>query len=378
MKKTILSLALLATTSVAQAGPWTVLTDWDYINEAGFVNAQTGYADEGAFADPWGADATAIDIPGVTTTVDAFYNPVDSTATADPAALDSGAGTVVVPGEHYVDSQGYNWFYNSDAGAWFNYGTSTSSEVGTTGTSHNGETTILERSQFLGLDVFDSACWGLDNQPKPSCVVFEDDNGNDSSRIEGTATTGMYGNQTFSEGTAITHQNNPAGAPSLTSILLADGLQISNSELATGSYLAPELFIPINFVETFEGSNSLWPEAPDDMFILDFGFGNTPIDIEFGPGYLDFVVDVVFDNSDFAANGEDYHKEYQVTTRLSGLEFFQSSNGQVAGILTEEGQDNTLNAQFAITAINVPEPTTIGFFGLSLLGLAGLARRKKA
>lgn len=385
MKKSIIAATLLATSSVATAGPWTVISDWDYINEAGFFAAQTGYADDGSFSDPYGIDAfvPAVNVPGVTTTVDGNYVPTDSTGVPDLALVDAAAGATgtFIAANHYVDANGYNWFLNTDGviPVWFNYGTTTSSEAGTTGTSNNGFTSILDAN--AAFDVFDSACWGLSGQPLPSCVKFVDENGDDSSRIEGLATTGMYGNQIFNEGTSVTHENNPAGAPSLTSIVLADGLQLASSELAGGAILAPELYIPINFVETFANAQALWPEAPDDMFILDFSVldGTSDVSVDFGADFVDFTIGLTLENSDFASNGEDYHKEYEITTRLSGLDFFSSSeNEEVVGILTKEGENNTLKASFAISAVNVSEPSALAVFGLGLLGLAGFARRRKA
>ncbi len=378
MKKSILALSLLAASGVVSAGPWTVINSWTYVNEAGFLNATTGYADEGGFIDPYNHNGTATDVAGGITTMNPDYTPVDSSAHATPWDLTSEPAPTA-GATQFVNSGGYNWFVNQLDGMWYNYGTSTSPTVGRTGTSDNGDVdgSILDAN--VSYDVFDSACWGLENQPAPSCVVFKDENGNDSSRITGTATTGMYGSQTFNTGTSITHENRPAGAPSLTSINLIDGLELASSDLTGGKYLAPELILPINFVETFEGSNAIWPEAPDDMFVIDFSqVGTSGILFNVGADFIDFFVDVTFTDGDFASNGADYHKDYVVTTRLSGLDFFSGPGGStIAGILTKENQDNTLMASFSIQAVRVAEPGALGLFGLGLLGLAGMARRRR-
>ena len=331
------------------------------------LNPSTGYADEGDYADPWGGTADII-VPDVTTTLTSDLVPTDSTAVLDPTTLDGGTGTVISPG-HYRDALGYNWVFNAIQGVWYNYGNGPSGEVGTYGTTANGETTILELvPEPL---TFDTSCWGF--KSPPSCVTMQDEDGNDSSRVTGTALTG----DTWNTGTALTHINNVAGAPSLTSIGFVDGLQLQSNLLVDGFFNVPELLLPVTFVETFRDSKALWPVAPRDMFIVDFSVLPPEVlaDVSFGPDFVDFTVNVVFEDSDFVANGDTYHKNYAVTTRLSGLDFFQSAdNAQVVGILTEENTRNTVNASFKITA--VAEPALLGVFGALAMIVSGFARRK--
>lgn len=379
MKKIILATALAAASSTAMAGPWTVIDSWDYINEAGFFNPATGYADDGQFSDPWKGEpgnnpATAVG--GGTSTLLPNYTPSDSTAEVDPEVYDGGTGTWL-SATHYVDAKGFNWIKNEDAGVFYNYGSGSSSLLGQSGTTNDGAATILEANTTFS--TFDTICWGIDADP--SCVTMQDENGNDSSRVTGTATTKKWGQSDFFDGTSITHINNPAGAPSLTSINFADGLRLENSALVDGFFDAPELLLPVVFVETFANAGQIWPEAPRDMFVIDFT-QIPPADlagVSFGPDFADFTVNVVLENSDFTANGEDYHKEYQVTTRLTGLEFFESAgNSQVIGILTDEDSRNTVNAAFSVNAINVSEPGMLGAFGLLAFASSFFARRRNA
>lgn len=379
MKKIIVASTLAALSASVSAGPWTVIQTWDYINEAGFFNPTTGYADEGQFQDPWvGApgNAPATPVGGGTSTLLDDYSPSDSTAESDPTIYDGGLGVWAIANTHYVDAQGYNWILNGVDGLFYNYGDGDPSLLGTSGTTDNGAGTILDIN--ASLPTFDNACWGLNSDP--SCVTMEDEFGNDSSRVTGTAMTTTWGPSTFYQGTSITHKNNPAGAPSLTSIQFADGLRLENSELSGGFFNAPELLLPVVFVETFANAGQIWPEAPRDMFVIDFSVLPPEIlsAVTFGTDFVDFTVDVIFDNSDFVANGADYHKEYQITTRLTGLDFFESAgNNEAVGILTDENSDNTVNAAFSIKAINVNEPGMLGVLGILALVLSFSSRRKR-
>lgn len=379
MKKLILATALAAASSTAMAGPWTVIDSWDYINEAGFFNPATGYADEGQYQDPWrGAPGNnpATPVGGGTSTLLPDYTPSDSTAEVDPTIYDGGAGTWL-SATHYVDTKGFNWVQNGTTGLFYNYGSGDSSVLGKSGTTANGNASILEVNNLL--PTFDSVCWGINSDP--SCVTMQDEFGNDSSRITGTAITKKWGQSDFFDGTSITHINNPAGAPSLTNINFADGLRLQNNVLVDGFFDAPELLLPVVFVETFANAGQIWPESPRDMFVIDFSVlpPEALAGVVFGPDFVDFTVNVVFENSDFIANGEDYHKEYQVTTRLTGLDFFESSdNTQVVGILTDENSRNTVNAAFSVNAINVSEPGMLGAFGLLAFASSFFARRRNA
>lgn len=75
--------------------------------------------------------------------------------------------------------------------------------------------------------------------------------------------------------------------------------------------------------------------------------------------------------------------EYTLTTVLTGLQLVTDaaclSVGEEAGcvgFITPEEQVNVLTAQYSIDARLVPEPVGVAMFGAALLGLAGLRRRK--
>ncbi|RKF14374.1 PEP-CTERM sorting domain-containing protein [Alginatibacterium sediminis] len=103
---------------------------------------------------------------------------------------------------------------------------------------------------------------------------------------------------------------------------------------------------------------------------------------------LDFIVtddgiefSTTFMLPDFNDMGFDEY-EYTATTRLSGLSLtlFDDCAGLTDGVdcvgfLTPENGISTLFADFQITARRVSEPATIAIFGLTLLGLASRRRR---
>lgn len=103
-----------------------------------------------------------------------------------------------------------------------------------------------------------------------------------------------------------------------------------------------------------------------DIFtVVGFAGGNV---LNAGADFIDFAVDFVV-----AGAGPGVHKRYELITRLSGL---QTLGGGAFGFVTEENKVNVLNAQFAVRAI--PEPSTIAVFALSLIGLTLVSRRRKS
>lgn len=235
-------------------------------------------------------------------------------------------------------------------------------------------------------------CWGSPSniQNQQSCLEV------DSPITEATGAQGpvqtvaAFGDYTtmFRNGTALTHRNFVITGSSLTNVTLVDGLQLVGSYNAgantTGAVLAPELQFAINFQETVNAGTAIpnsnefsCPIGPNvgsgintngcaDIFsVIGFTGGNV---IASGANFIDFAVDFMV-----AGVGPNVHKRYELITRLSGL---QTLGGGAFGFVTEENKVNVLNAQFAVRAI--PEPSTIAMFGLSLIGLTLVSRRKKS
>lgn len=139
-----------------------------------------------------------------------------------------------------------------------------------------------------------------------------------------------------------------------------------------------EFSINFNETKNSGNSNGICPFGPvsgtvgsinengcADIFTV-LGFQGGSI-LNQGSDFIDFSVD-------FVVNGlnPEIHKRYELITRLSGLQTI----GGAFGFATEEEKVNVLSAQFAIRAI--PEPSTIGILALSLVGLTLVGRRRKA
>jgi hypothetical protein len=147
----------------------------------------------------------------------------------------------------------------------------------------------------------------------------------------------------------------------------------------TGAVLAPELQFAVDFNETRNdgGNDGICEDGnavgvgvnvngcADIFSVIGFVGGNI---IGGGADFIDFAVEFVVNGV-----GPGIHKRYELITRLSGL---QTLGGGAFGFLTEEERVNVLNAQFAVRA--VPEPSTLAVFALSLVGLVLVGRRKKA
>jgi hypothetical protein len=196
----------------------------------------------------------------------------------------------------------------------------------------------------------------------------------------------------FVQGTSITHENNIlySNSQTLVNALVLDGLTLTPTAWDYGNpgsnpNLAPQLGFGINFYETPNSANPCANgEANNqgdningcgDIFEIT-GLGNIPVTPVFGPGFVEFTVPFFLSTGD--ASWDD--QVYYLTTRLSGLtvlpQGYNCQSGPACfGFVTKEDQDNVLNAQFKI---RVPEPGTIGLFGLALIGTAFAGRRKRA
>ncbi|MDM7859649.1 THxN family PEP-CTERM protein [Alteromonas sp. ASW11-36] len=266
------------------------------------------------------------------------------------------------------------------------------------GQSANGGTSILSTGELP-----DSLCWGdavtlggqsclKINSPVSAATTQSWDEDGLLVDINGGAAQGnaftadLDDDYTlfFNQGTALRHDNFPITGIFLDKVTIVDGLQLQAVAPAGVTVLAPELEFLVDFWETpnngidADGNCPFGPPSGTpgsvngagcaDIFeVAGFAGGNI---IAAGADFIDFAVN-------FTVGGVDpnvWHTTYQLVTRLSGLEVI----GGNLGFATRENGVNVLNAQFAVRAIDAPEPSTIAIFALGLLGLAGMSRRKKA
>jgi hypothetical protein len=342
LKILALGIALTSVSTISTAA--SVITDWKFINEAGFANATTG--------------GSAL-VDGVRTTLDPdTLVPLNSTGELAP-------------------TNGNEWIYNADTGLYYDLG----SAGYVAGSSHTGSTAGASGKQ-IGQSIFeevgiptgalsDEICWGYG----PSCLQLAS-GAEDTSRVEGTATTLANGGLSWNEGTDLTHTNKLTGEPSLTSIDFVDGLKLYSDALIAGELNLLQLGFEVIFNETFGTPAQVhFDYAPDDAFIINL---NPLLGVISNIG-ADFVeISQFFDLTGLLVD-DTAHTEYEVVIRVSGLEVVSTpGGGNTFGLVTPEGSTSELTSMFAIRAVGVSEPTTLAIFALSLLGLAGASRRKKA
>jgi hypothetical protein len=343
-----LGLAFASVSTMSVAG--TVITEWTYINEAGFQNATTGRAVD-----------LNLDANGTPTTLEPDVNSPDYLKPLDSTGM--GASTYT----NEVYNPVTNMYYDLGSAGYVAGSSQTGDTQGASGKLIG--TSIFEEVGITTGDLYDEICWGHG----PSCISFSDSQGGDTSRVEGVATVDANGGTNWNNGTNMVHSNNPTGAPSLTSIDVFDGLKLFSGEIFGGQLPLLELGFNVIFNETFREAGEIWDYAPDDAFIvtLDPLLGAIA---DFGPDYID--ISQQFDLTGFV--GPDYHTDYEVIVRISGLEtIVDDQSGSVFGLITPENQTSELLTQFSIRAVGVAEPATLAIFGLGLLGL-GATRRRKA
>ncbi len=298
MKKSLLTALALLISSQAALASKIVISDWEYINEAGF----------GAYSTDWAGD-----------------------------------------------DQKRGWGGDTP----FN------------GSSSNGFTSILSSGELN-----DHICWGSDTNTttEPSCLDFLDENDLDSSRLAGNVqTSSPHGELLFADGTSIRHTNLGINSPLLTSINILDALQLDNIALLS-PFMAPEIDFSVFFNESKNDCSliEIQPWCPDDVFVITASDGVEIINIDVANKFID--VAVMMDLTGLVGPG--YHTDYQIITRLSGLEPIPGLPFGAFGLVTLENTVNYLRAQFAVRA--VPEPSILAIFGLLTILVGFSAKRKKA
>ncbi|MCW8091152.1 THxN family PEP-CTERM protein [Alteromonas sp. ASW11-130] len=240
---------------------------------------------------------------------------------------------------------------------------------------------------------WNQSCLGINSQVTNNTTQSWDANGNlvdiNGGEAQGNVQTVEIDadySDAFKQATALRHDNFPITGQFLDKVIIKDGIRLT-AELPIGVQVdAPELNFLIDFWETpnngldADGSCPFGPAARtpgsvnasgcSDLFELvgiEGSEGGLNV-IGGGADYIDFSVK-------FKVSGVDaslYHRDYELITRLSGLDV--AFDGM--GFATRENGVNILNAQFAVRAIDAPEPSTLAIFAASLLSLAGFSRRK--
>ncbi|MCW8091153.1 THxN family PEP-CTERM protein [Alteromonas sp. ASW11-130] len=299
------------------------------------------------------------------------------------------------------------WSFTNEAG--FSAYTATDMPPGATNTpTLSGDSADGGASILSGGSLPDNICWGdpANGGNNQSCLTINSpvtDNTTESWNEDGVMvdlnggapqgnamTVGIDEDYTgaFKQGTALRHKNFPITGQFLDTITITDGLRLEAVTPEGTVVDAPELAFMVDFWETpnqgldADGSCPFGPAAftadsinsngCSDLFEIvgfDNNMGGDLNIIAQGPDYIDFSVK-------FKVTGVDasmYHRDYELITRLSGLDV-AFDDGR--GFATRENGVNILNAQFAIRAVDAPEPSTLAVFAASLLGLAGFSRRK--
>lgn len=251
--------------------------------------------------------------------------------------------------------------------------------------------------------------WG---QPLSGNGINGADGLQSSLRTDSPITGDIYTDGVAVQGTDLFHNNYVVGSQDgkLSGATFLDGLELMPLEVEGVPYVGPAFTIPapilgfdINFLETSNGVD-YGLKAPNYNVATKFDLDDTlvcPDGTLNGQGVNEFgcadIFAVTSDITDFAivdGNIEfsgDFVLDgyiYTITTILSGLELITDAACNTVGLadgcfgfLTKEETSNQLVAQFKLDAEKVPvrvsAPASIAILGLGLIGLGGLARRKK-
>jgi hypothetical protein len=292
----------------------------------------------------------------------------------------SSASANIVTSWEYVNQAGFTNDFTGSAGS--HPVTGSGNSDGDSGSNVDNILDLTGEAVNADGDLFTELRWGEPFNTNQSGLVIDGPVADDS----GSLITGGG----FVQGTDIIHENNViyANTGSLLTARVLDGLTLkpktwSGANAGNDTVTAPQLSFGINFYETPNNANPCaFPDPGNtgvnangcgDIFEIT-GLGGLPIVPVFGPGFVEFTVPFFVDTNGF-------DQLYWLTTRLSGLTVLSApayscqSGPSCFGFVTKEDEDNRLIAQFKV---RVPEPGTIGLFGLALIGTAFAGRRKRA